>query len=85
MSLTYECIGGPLDGTLIRRSPDGFGAFCWVDMDKDGEVVMHFYRMCVNKQRLSERVKTARFWHYIGTNPDVIRRPTLRAPRRLYK
>lgn len=81
----YECLGGPMDGSRVARSPDGFGAFCFGDRSKDGSVTMHFYRLCITNKRLAGRMRTAKFWHYIGTNPNALPRPTLSPHRRLYQ
>jgi hypothetical protein len=85
MHREFECLGGPLDGKKVPQSPDGFGAFCVPDIDSKGGAVLHFYRFCVTTKRIGGRVRTARFWHYIGTNPEGMRRPTMSPPRKMYQ
>lgn len=84
----YEVIGGPMDGRRVPLMPKGWSqSFGWPERSEEGSV-FHYYRLCVCVMLTPppDREKfRARFWHYIGTSPDLSKAPNLEPPRRLFK
>lgn len=82
----YECIGGPMDGKRIPRMPPTIPCQAFTcSLTVDGVMTLHYYRLCVCSTKVNGKQRQAKFWHYIGENPDLRRRPSLKPPRRMYK
>ena len=64
----YEAIGGPICGQRLEGSDDG-----WLGIEEfsvgGGAPEEHWYRLCVIEDG---RGKRAKFWHYIGAEPEDI-------------
>ena len=82
----YECIGGPMDGKRVPKMIVTVPCQSFTCQEMvDGVARLHFYRLCVCHAKVKGQKKQAKFWHYIGTTPDLSRRPSLQPPRRMYK
>lgn len=79
-SKRYECIGGPLCGERFPLFPNLPASQAFGTIDEHGEA--HYYRLCIVRDEMS---RVARFWHYIGTEPDPFFPPKLLPPRRMFK
>lgn len=58
---TYECVGGPLCGSLIEADT-GKGKYRWRDKETNQ---WHYYRLVMLASQ--HRRKTCVFFHYFGT------------------
>lgn len=76
----YEVIGGPYDGAQFSQCSCGCGRFALPDFDDP--FIRHHYRLCSCQDR---RGRVAKYWHYVGTNPDACPEPVLWPPKRLYR
>jgi hypothetical protein len=79
----FECIGGPLCGSLIHPTGSGKGKYKWRDINaKDGKY--HYYRLVMLCDVV--RPKSAIFFHYFGTNKKIASRsePFLIPGKRLW-
>lgn len=80
MASKFECIGGPLCGEKYPLFPGMSHSQAFGTIGRDGEA--HYYRLCIVHD---ERLRVAKFWHYIGETPNPHTQPTLIPPRRMFK
>jgi hypothetical protein len=77
----FECIGGPLCGSLIHPTGSGKGKYRWKDKTCG---TMHYYRLVMLCDVV--RPKSAIFFHYFGTKKKIANRsePFLIPGKRLW-
>jgi hypothetical protein len=62
----YECVGGPLDGTLVRLAVTSRGIFSKTEYLNDGRRLKHWYMLLTRADTLTMRC--VMFFSYRGTN-----------------
>jgi hypothetical protein len=62
----YECVGGPLDGQIVRLATTNRGVFSKTEKLDDGQRFKHWYMLLTRMDTLNMRC--VMFFSYRGTN-----------------